>query len=151
MEVSHRIHRIPAEEARRRAELAAQLLAADPRVRLVFLFGSAADPEQTAVRDIDLALLTEPELSLDELLRLRADLELRLGGGLDLVSLNRDAILLNREVAVTGRCLYAADPDLETDFVTRSNMRYLDWKPFLETQWRLAGERLEERLRDSAA
>jgi predicted nucleotidyltransferase len=139
--------RIPSTEARRRADEWARLLAADPRIRLVFLFGSAADPGQTAVRDIDLAILTEPELSLDELLRLRADLVLRMGEGLDLVSLNRDAILLHHEVAVTGCCLYAADPDLETEWVTRAQMRYLDWKPFLETQWRLAGERLEERLR----
>lgn len=145
-----RLQRIPSAEARRRAQEAAQLLAADPRVRLVFLFGSAADPGQATVRDIDLALLTEPELSLDELLRRRADLVLQVGEGLDLVSLNRDAILLHREVAVTGRCLYAADPDLETEFVTRSQMRYFDWKPFLETQWRLMGERLEKRLRDPA-
>jgi hypothetical protein len=30
-------------------------------------------------------------------------------------------------------------------------MSYLDWKPFLETQWRLAGERLKERLHDLAS
>lgn len=150
MELTETWQRIPSAEARRRAEEAARLLAADPRVRLVFLFGSAADPGQKSVRDIDLAILTEPELPLDEHLRLRADLVLRVGEGLDLVSLNRDAILLHREVAVTGRCLYAADPDLETEWATRAQMRYLDWKPFLETQWRLAGERLEERLHDVA-
>jgi predicted nucleotidyltransferase len=140
--------RIPTAEAQRRAEQAARRLAADARVRLAYLFGSAADPQQTTVRDVDLAILTAPELSLDELLRLRADLVLEVGEALDLVSLNRAGILLRWEVAVSGRCLYAADPDIETEFVTRAQMSYLDWKPFLETQWRLAGERLKERLRD---
>jgi predicted nucleotidyltransferase len=42
--------------ARERAERASRALAADPRVRLVFLFGSAADPDRRSVGDVDLAV-----------------------------------------------------------------------------------------------
>jgi predicted nucleotidyltransferase len=136
--------------ARERAERAARLLAADPRMRLVYLFGSAADPERPSVRDVDLAVLTAPPLSGRELLHLRADLTLELGEGIDLVSLNREAPVLHREVAATGICLYAAEPDLDEEFRARAHLRWLDWKYFLDVQWRHAGERLEERRRGLA-
>lgn len=137
--------------ARERAKRAARLLAANPQVRLVYLFGSAADParapEITSVRDVDLAILTDPPLSGRDLLRLRADLTLALGDGIDLVSLNREAPTLHREVAATGLCLHAAEPGLDEEFRSRAHLRWLDWKYFLEVQWRHAGERLEERRR----
>lgn len=139
------IERLPAAEARRRADVAAAVLARDPRVRLVYLFGSAVRPEAGPVRDVDLAILTEPRLSLDELLRLRADAVEAAGGRLDLVSLNEAGVVLAWEVADSGRCLHADPPEAETDFVVRARSRYWDFKPFLEVQWRLAGERLEER------
>ena len=62
-------------EALAHAERAAALLARDPRVVLVYVFGSAAAPERPHARDVDLAVLTTPALSLDELMRLRADIE----------------------------------------------------------------------------
>ncbi|HYH46742.1 MAG TPA: nucleotidyltransferase domain-containing protein [Thermoanaerobaculia bacterium] len=135
------------EAARDRAERAARVLAADPRVRLVFFFGSAADPNRTLpVRDVDLAVLTTPALDLSARLDLAAAVAREAGGEIDLVPLNDAPVVLAREVADTGRCLYADPPELETDFVTRARMRYLDFKPYLEEQWRISGERLEERL-----
>ena len=135
------------EKAHRAGERAAQLLAQDARVRLVYLFGSAVDSERAAVRDVDLAIMTTQPLTLDEMLGLRADLVLQVGGEIDLVSLNDAPIVLAWEVADSGRCLYASDPDVEVEFVTRARARYWDFKPFLDEQWRLAGQRLEERLR----
>jgi hypothetical protein len=73
------------------------------------------------------------------------------GGPLDLVSLNRAGIVLAREVADHGICLHAEPPEAEVEFVTRARARYWDWKPFLEVQWRNAGERLEERRRAAPA
>jgi hypothetical protein len=58
--------------------------------------------------------------------------------------------VLAHEVTQAGRCLYAEPPELETDFVTRTHMRYLDFKYYLDQQWRLIGERLEERRRGLA-
>lgn len=139
--------------ARARAELAAQALTADPRVRLVFLFGSATDPHRRSVGDVDIAVLTRPVLSLQEQLSLSADAELAAGGDLDIVFLDlidESPVVLAREVADTGRCLYAASPDLEAEFVTRARMRYLDFRHLLDEQWRLSGERLEARRHGSA-
>jgi predicted nucleotidyltransferase len=136
-----------ATQAREKAVAAAHMLSAHPGVELVYLFGSAADPEQTVVRDIDLAVLTRPPLDTDELLRLRADVVTAVGGPIDLVSLNRAPVVLAHEVAEHGRCLFARTPEAETEFVIRARARYWDFKPFLETQWRYAGERLKERSR----
>jgi predicted nucleotidyltransferase len=116
-------------------------------VRLVYLFGSAADPSRDTVRDVDVAILTEPRLDLDELLRLRADLVAAVGVNVDLVSLNDAPIVLAHEVADSGRCLLAVPPEVETDFVVRARARYLDWKPFRDEQWTRAGERLAEHRR----
>lgn len=140
------IERLPVAVARARAESAAAALARDPRVRLVFLFGSAADPDAAATRDVDLAVLTDPPVSLDELLRLRADAGEAAGGPVDLVSLNDAGVVLAWEVADTGRCLLADPPEAETEFVVRARSRYWDFRPYLDAQWELAGERLEERL-----
>jgi len=139
--------RLDRDQARSLAERAARRLARDPRVRLVYLFGSTVDPDVPAVRDVDLAVQSEPALDLDELLRLRAEVVTEVGGPLDLVSLNDASIVLAREVAAFGICLYAKPPEAKTDFVVRANARYLDFKYYLDEQWRLAGERLEERLR----
>lgn len=132
-------------DARRAAEEAARHLAGDPRVRLLYVFGSAADPLRAAVGDVDLAVLADPPLSPDDLLQLRADLVLATGTEIDLVSLNDASVVLAWEVADSGRCLYATDVDAEVEFVTRARDRYWDFKPFLDEQWRLAGERLLER------
>ncbi|MEA2627166.1 MAG: uncharacterized protein QOD06_3211 [Candidatus Binatota bacterium] len=139
------IVRIPGDEAVAAAERAAAILASDPNVRLVYLFGSAADVARSAVRDVDLAVLTDVPMSLDRLLRLQADLRASVGAAIEIVSLNDPPVVLAHEIAETGRCLYAKDADVEVDFVTRARSRYWDFKPFLEEQWRVAGERLAAR------
>jgi predicted nucleotidyltransferase len=144
--------KISPEDAQARAERATRFLAADPRVKLVFLFGSAADPDRKIpVGDVDLAILTEPALDFHEFLRLRADAVDAVGGEIDLVHLNEAGVILTHEVVETGICLYSDPPDLETEFVCRAIMRYLDFKPYFDEQWRIAGERLAERLRGSAS
>lgn len=136
--------RISKEVARALAERAARFLAADPRVRLVFLFGSTADPDRPSVRDVDLAVLTHP-MDFWDLMRLQADASLAARGDFDLVWLNEAPPVLAREVTF-GECLYADPPELETEFVTRAHMKYLDWKWYLDEQYRISGERLEELL-----
>jgi predicted nucleotidyltransferase len=132
-------------DVRRRLERAIDLLARDPRVRLVYLFGSAADPGRAEVRDVDLAVSAEPPFTPDELARRRADLVAETHLPLDLVSLDGASIVLAFEVAETGRCVHARDPDAEVEFVTRARARYWDFKPYRDEQWRLTAERLAER------
>ena len=140
-----------AEDARALARALAERLAADPRVRLVYLFGSAADPGDGEVRDLDLAVGGEPAFSREELLGIAA----RLGGSgglpLDLVPLERAPVVLAHEIADRGLCLLARPPEAETAFVVRARDAYFDFKPLLDQQWRLAGERQEARLRGPQA
>lgn len=152
VETMFEMQKIEPEAARQRAERAARFLAADPRVKLVYLFGSTATPERKIpVRDVDLAVLMDPPLRLWDFLRFRADVVEAAGGEIDLVPLDKAGVVLAHEVIDAGRCLYANPPELETDFTVRTNLRYLDFKPFLKEQWKIAGERLEERLRGRAS
>ena len=133
--------------AREHADRVARFLGADPRVQLVYLFGSAVQPDRQEIRDVDLGVLTNPALSLDELMKLRADVAR--GAPIDLVSLNDASIVLAHEIVESGICLYAKTSDVQTEFVTRARARYWDFQPYREEQWRLAGERLENRRRGS--
>jgi hypothetical protein len=142
-------HRMPGEYARDAAERVARLLGQRPDVRLVYVYGSAADPGRAHARDVDLAVLTDRPLTLDELIRLRAEVVQDVRVNVDLVSLNEAPVVLAHEVVEGGHCLYARAPELETDFVTRTRARYWDFKPLRAEQWRLLGERLEERRRGS--
>lgn len=116
----------------------------------MYLFGSTAHGEAPLVRDVDIAISTRPRIDLTELLRLRADVVFAAGGSVDLVSLDGASVVLAHEIADTGECLFARDPDAEVEFVTRARSRYWDFKPFLDEQWRLLGERLRERTGGSS-
>ncbi len=138
--------RLSTQSARLRAERAAFRLAEDDRVRLVFLFGSAVDPPGPTVGDVDLAIVTAEDLSLNEFLELRADV-VDAAGDVDLVSLNEASIVLCWEVARSGVCLYAAEADEKLAFILQAQRRYWDFRPFLDRHWELAGLRIAERRR----
>jgi predicted nucleotidyltransferase len=128
-------------------ERATGILSADPRVRLVYLFGSAARPGATEPRDLDLAISAQPPLALAALLQLQGRLQEALPGvPVDLVGLDGAPIVLAHEIVEGGRCLYARSPDDETEWVTRTRMRWFDWLPVRERQWQASAARLEERL-----
>jgi predicted nucleotidyltransferase len=123
-----------------------ELLAEDPRVRVVYLFGSAARPGSASPRDLDVAVAARPALALPELLRLQGRLQEAARLPVDLVSLDGAPIVLAHEIIEGGRCLYSRSPDDETELVTRTRMRWWDWLPVREQQWRASAERLEGRL-----
>lgn len=136
------IKRISRHEARAGARRAAEVLARVPAVRLVFLFGSAVFDEGTEkVRDADVAVLMRPEPDPEAWRRIESNAALAAKIPLDLVPLHRAGVVLAREVAATGRCLFARTPEEETDFVIDANRRYLDFKPYLDEQYRIAAER----------
>lgn len=121
------------------------ILAAEPRVRVVFLFGSAARDGSVEPRDLDIAVSARPPLDLPELLRLQGRVQESAGLPVDLVSFDDAPIVLAHEVVEGGRCLYSRTPDDETALVTRTRMRWWDWLPVRERQWQVSGERLERR------
>ena len=94
---------------------------------------------------MDLGVLADPPWSLDELTRRQADLRRATGAPVELISLDVVPVALAHEVVEAGACLFSRDPDIETEFVTRTRGRWWDFKPYREAQWRLAGERLAER------
>jgi predicted nucleotidyltransferase len=143
------LERFSASLARERARRAARFLSRDRRIRLVFLFGSAADERCVEVGDVDVAFLARPALSFEERLRLQADVSAAAGGPVDLVPINAAPVALSYEIADGGQCLFTRDPDEEVEFVTRARARYWDFRPYLEEQSRLAAERQKERLRGS--
>lgn len=134
-----------------RARAAAQRLAGDQRVRLVYLFGSAADAHVVKPEDLDIAVLAEPPLSFDERMALRADLTAEGIAGVDLVSLNDAPVVLAHEVAEHGACLFARTSEDEVAFVTAARARFWDFAPYLAQQWAAAGERAETRRRGPQA
>jgi hypothetical protein len=89
----------------------------------------------------------QPDLSFEEITSLAGRLSAEAGVPVDLVSLAEASVVLAHEVVEDGVCLFARTPEDETEFVTRPRARYWDWRPFLEEQRRLSGERLEERRR----
>jgi len=98
-------------EARRAAGHAAELLARDRRILLVYVFGSTLDTRRARVGDVDLGVLAEPPLSLDELTRRQADLRQATGSPIELISLDVAPVILVHEVVESGACLFARDPD----------------------------------------
>ena len=99
---------------------------------------------------MDVAFLARPPLSFDEVLTLNAESSALAEGEIELVQINDAPVVLAYEIADSGRCLFARDPQEEVEFVTRARLRYWDFKPYLEEQSRLSGERQRERLRGSA-
>jgi predicted nucleotidyltransferase len=96
-------------DARDAATRVAQRLALDERVRLIFLYGSAADPTRSEVRDLDLALSCAPRLPMSERLRVQADAGAVAAMRVDLIDLDEAGVVLFWEVAETTRCLFARD------------------------------------------
>jgi predicted nucleotidyltransferase len=141
------IRRLSRKEALAGAERAAEVLAREPSVRLVFLFGSTAATNGPAeVRDADLAVLVAPAPDSRGWRRIEVLASRAAATPLDVVPLHRAGVVLRREVADTGVCLFSRTPEEETDFVVDARRRYLDFKPFLEEQWRLSGERAARRV-----
>src|SRR2546422_6875826 len=95
--------------ARESAERAAHYLAGDPCVQLVYGFGSATQRDRATVRDVDLAVLTDPPLTLEDLTKRQADVISVTCAPIDLVSLNDASIVLAHEIVESGMCLYARD------------------------------------------
>lgn len=137
--------RIDRSEALRAARRAASVLAEEPAVRLVYLFGSTVEEGTTGVRDIDLGILVDPRPSpaLWRELERRSRLAARIP--MDLVPLHDAPPALARGVADYGKSLFARSPDDETRFVVRARAAYWDFLPYLELQWHYSRLRAQER------
>ena len=76
------------------------LLAREKQVKLAWLFGSLT--RRDSVRDIDLAIHSEPELTFKEFLNLNAQIELELGLPVDMVEIVKAPKSLQENIFING-------------------------------------------------
>ena len=76
------------------------LLAKEKQVKLAWLFGSFT--RRDSVRDIDLAIHSEPELTFKEFLNLNAQIELKLGLPVDMVEIAKAPESLQENIFLKG-------------------------------------------------
>jgi predicted nucleotidyltransferase len=77
-----------------------RLLNGNKRVKLAWLFGSLT--RRDSVRDIDVAIQAEPELTFGEFLDLGAQIELELGVPVDLVEISKVPASLKENILRNG-------------------------------------------------
>jgi predicted nucleotidyltransferase len=121
-----------------------ELLAADPRIRLVYGFGSAAGGVAGPLSDVDVAVLLDSPLDWDAERELRGRLG-TLVPRIDLVILNEAPPALRFEVVTSGQCLLARDPREQAEFEIVSLSRFLDFQPVRRVQQEYLRARVEER------
>lgn len=104
-----------------------QRLRDDPRVLVLYLFGSQAEGMAHDRSDVDLAVLVGKRISLAEELRLRAiAVEGLRRDDIDFVILDHATPLMRYEVVTRGRRLFARDPVAADAFELRSILTYMD-------------------------
>ena len=120
-----------------------EILVADGRLVLAYLFGSQATGRAGPRSDVDVGVL----LSGDEATRRQAHGELmdalvrRLGTeAIDLVDLREAPIPLRYRVIRDGQLLHSSDEKARQRFETDTVMRYLDFKPIRDQAFRTARE-----------
>ena len=121
-----------------------EVLAADPRVRLVYAFGSAASGVAGPLSDVDVAVLLDRAPGWDEERELRARLD-AVAPRVDLVILNEAPPALRFEVITAGRCLLARDACEQAEFEITSLSRFLDFQPVRRVQQEYLRARVEKR------
>lgn len=115
-----------------RVREAARLIGQRDALRLVVLFGSAADPSREAPADIDLALKGDGLLNLVDLTnRFIQETGIQ---EIDLVDLTRADPLLLAVVARDGLPLYEAEPGVFARFASLAARRFADTRKFRDAE-----------------
>lgn len=122
----------------------AGVLRADPRVQLVYAFGSAVHGTAGPLSDVDVAVLADPLLTWDEERGLRARIA-EVAPVVDLLILNHAPPALRFEVITGGRCVFARDARGQAEFEITSLSRFLDYQPVRRVQQAYLRARVEER------
>jgi predicted nucleotidyltransferase len=122
-----------------------QLLQADPRVRVAWLFGSAARGTAGARSDIDVAILVAAPLAAGEEMVLREALAAAARRRVDLVFAEEAPPLLAREIVADGVLLACRDDEARVAFEGRALARYLDTRHLREVQHAYLRERVRSR------
>jgi predicted nucleotidyltransferase len=99
----------------------------DPRILVVYLFGSYNDGSANIQSDLDLAVLFKEDIDLRTEMALQVELSTIIGfEDIDLLDLNKAPLLMQFKVISNGRLIYEADADLSSDFLENVLLRYHD-------------------------
>ena len=79
-----------------------------PKVQIIYLFGSHAKAQEQETSDIDLAIKTEESISNTEIYDLRQELAAQLNQDVDLIDMEKASTVLKNEVVQGGTRLYCA-------------------------------------------
>lgn len=99
-----------------------------PKVQIMYLFGSHAKAQQQESSDIDLAIKTEESISNTEIYDLRQELAAHLNQDVDLIDLEKASTLLRNEVVQGGTRLYCAPHFDRKRYELRIISEYLDFQ-----------------------
>lgn len=100
-----------------------------------YLFGSQASGQATALSDVDVAVLLEPNAPAPGMIQARLISDLMLvfhRSDVDVLVLNRASVLLRDRAIVRGRLLYCRDDAARVRFEVATRREYLDTQPLRE-------------------
>ena len=121
-----------------------EALTADPRVRLLYAFGSTVHGTRGPLGDLDVAVLLARRPSFEEEIDLRARVA-QVEPEADLLVLNEAPPALRFEVITGGICLFARDEREQAEFEITSLSRFLDLQPVRDVQREYLRARVEAR------
>jgi predicted nucleotidyltransferase len=118
-----------------------QQLGRYPEIVAAYLFGSVLTGKLTTMSDVDVALLLQDRVPLQRELSLSFDV---MSDAQKIFHREADVKVLNRvtdlpflhEVLSKGKLIYERDPAIHRDFVARTVIAYLDFKPLHEIAMR---------------
>ncbi|MDZ7802083.1 MAG: nucleotidyltransferase domain-containing protein [Trueperaceae bacterium] len=97
-----------------RQEVVSRVRAVVPNLQWLALFGSVARGDATDRSDVDVAILAPGPLPVDELRRLRTELELATSKDVHLIDLRAASTVLRMQAVSSAEVLFASgDPDAE--------------------------------------
>ena len=100
------------------------------KISLFYIYGSYVRGNPWKMSDIDLAYLSQKNLSWEKESKLREELEeIFEDEAIDLVNLKNAPLTLIHRILKEGKCLYAVDLRTKIDFETKKESEYL------ETEW----------------
>jgi hypothetical protein len=122
------------------------VLEGDERVALGYLFGSVAQDRMGPLSDIDVGVLSFPNIETEQFPGVLADELCRAlqTDRVDLVDLRDAPIPLRCRVIRDGKLLVSRDERVRERFETASIMRYLDMKPVRERCFEVARRQIVE-------
>jgi len=110
-----------------------EVLRKNPKVLIVYLFGSLAKDKGTKESDLDLAIYTTKDFSWDDYYDLYGELTIKLRSDrLDLIWLNMANPILQFEVIKHGKVLFYRDVDILNDYELKAKKNYYDYVIYLE-------------------